>query len=62
MDKIIKGIRHFQDVVFPKNRTLFQTLAASQSPETLVVACSDSRISLDEVPLVAAGSGELANA
>ena len=47
MDKIIQGIRHFQDTVFPKNRALFQQLAASQSPETLVIACSDSRISLD---------------
>jgi len=47
MDKIIQGIRHFQDTVFPKNRALFQHLAASQSPETLVIACSDSRISLD---------------
>ncbi len=62
MDKIIQGLRHFQDVVFPKNRELSQTLAASQSPETLVVACSDSRISLDLLPLVAGGSGEFANA
>jgi len=47
MDKIIQGIRHFQDTVFPKNKALFQQLASSQAPETLVIACSDSRISLD---------------
>ncbi|MEO8596793.1 MAG: carbonic anhydrase [Candidatus Solibacter sp.] len=55
MDKIIQGIRHFQDEVFPKNRALFQNLASSQSPETLVIACSDSRISLDLITQTSPG-------
>jgi carbonic anhydrase len=33
--------------VFPRNRELFQRLALGQSPEALVIGCSDSRLALD---------------
>jgi carbonic anhydrase len=47
MDKVLKGIQHFQSNVFPKNRALFEKLASGQQPEVLVIGCSDSRLSLD---------------
>jgi carbonic anhydrase len=47
MDKIIRGIEHFQQYVFPKNRVLFEELALTQNPEVLMVGCSDSRLALD---------------
>jgi carbonic anhydrase len=55
MDKILRGIRHFQKHVFPQNRTLFQRLAAGQSPEVLMVGCSDSRLALDLITQSAPG-------
>jgi carbonic anhydrase len=47
MNRLIKGIQHFQHEVFPQKRALFQRLAAGQNPETLMVACSDSRVCID---------------
>ena len=47
MKRIIDGIQHFQRHVFPTNRELFQRLARGQNPEALVIACSDSRVSLE---------------
>jgi len=47
MNRIIEGIQHFQDEVFPQQRGLFEKLAHAQHPETLVITCSDSRISLE---------------
>jgi carbonic anhydrase len=44
MQKLIKGIHHFQNEVFFKLRGLFEQLAAEQNPETLFITCSDSRI------------------
>lgn len=44
MDEIIAGVRTFQRDVFPENRELFAQLARGQSPETLLITCSDSRI------------------
>ena len=44
MKKVISGIAKFQNEVFPQNRDLFETLASGQSPETLFITCSDSRI------------------
>lgn len=49
MDKLLKGIKHFQQHVFPKNRALFEHLASGQRPEVLMVGCSDSRLSLDMI-------------
>jgi carbonic anhydrase len=44
MKKVISGLAKFQDETFPQNRDLFERLASGQSPETLFITCSDSRI------------------
>src|SRR5919112_155812 len=44
MQDIINGIRTFQREVYPQYRELFGKLAAGQSPEALVITCSDSRV------------------
>lgn len=44
MDDIIAGVRTFQRDVYPKYRELFEKLSAGQSPEALVITCSDSRV------------------
>jgi carbonic anhydrase len=44
MDDIIAGVRTFQRDVFPQYRELFAKLAGGQSPEALVITCSDSRV------------------
>ncbi|MBK5293242.1 MAG: carbonic anhydrase, partial [Acidobacteriia bacterium] len=44
MKKVMTGLAKFHDEVFPKNRDLFASLASGQTPETLFITCSDSRI------------------
>lgn len=44
MQKILDGLAYFQREVYPRYRELFQDLATTQSPEVLIVACSDSRL------------------
>ena len=44
MQEIIEGVRTFQRKVFPHYAELFEKLAKGQSPEALVVTCSDSRV------------------
>jgi carbonic anhydrase len=44
MQDIIAGVRTFQRDVFPHYRELFEKLANGQSPEALVITCSDSRV------------------
>jgi carbonic anhydrase len=44
MKKVISGLAKFQAETFPQNRDLFERLASGQSPETLFITCSDSRI------------------
>jgi carbonic anhydrase len=44
MQKLINGLHHFQTALFGSQRELFERLAAGQSPETLFITCSDSRI------------------
>src|SRR4051812_37032489 len=44
MDKILEGLAHFQDAVYPKHRDLFEQLALGQRPEALFITCADSRI------------------
>jgi carbonic anhydrase len=44
MRRLLHGIRTFQDSVFPNHRSQFEQLANGQSPSTLFITCSDSRI------------------
>lgn len=44
MHKLIEGLHQFQSTVFGSQRELFERLAQGQSPETLFITCSDSRI------------------
>ncbi len=47
MQKLIEGLKHFQTHVYPQRKALFEKLATGQSPETLIVTCSDSRVMLE---------------
>ena len=44
MDKLVQGVRDFQDKVFGEHQTLFEGLADGQQPEALFITCADSRI------------------
>jgi carbonic anhydrase len=58
MDPLVEGYRRFRAEVWPAERDRYEALAASgQRPETLVVACSDSRV--DPQRVFDAGPGEL---
>jgi carbonic anhydrase len=57
MEKFIAGITRFQNEVFPRDRHLYEQLAAGQNPETLYIGCSDSRVLPNE--LMQAKPGDL---
>jgi len=44
MEKILQGVRHFHDHVFPQQAELFESLARQQRPRALFITCSDSRV------------------
>ncbi|MDQ3034040.1 MAG: carbonic anhydrase [Myxococcota bacterium] len=44
MDKLIRGIVHFRTHELPARRDMFARLANGQSPDTLFLACADSRV------------------
>ncbi len=45
MDALLEGYRRFRSEVWPAERARYEALARwGQSPETMVVACSDSRV------------------
>ncbi|MBD0270285.1 MAG: carbonic anhydrase [Acetobacteraceae bacterium] len=58
MDSLIEGYRRFREEVWPAERARYEALAKrGQRPETLVVACSDSRV--DPSTIFGAVPGEL---
>ncbi|MCA8992490.1 MAG: carbonic anhydrase [Planctomycetaceae bacterium] len=57
MQKLIQGIHNFQSTEFRPLKGLFESLSRGQSPETLFITCSDSRI--DPSLLTQAAPGEL---
>ncbi|MFN3326686.1 MAG: carbonic anhydrase [Bryobacteraceae bacterium] len=44
MQKLIRGYERFRSEVYPVRRRQFEKLAGGQSPEVLLLTCSDSRI------------------
>lgn len=42
--RLIKGVEHFQRLVFGQKEQLFRTLEKGQAPLALFITCSDSRI------------------
>jgi len=44
MKKLVKGIVEFRKNILPQYRDTFVKLSSGQSPDTLFVACSDSRV------------------
>jgi carbonic anhydrase len=58
MDRLIEGYRRFRTDVWPGQRARYEALSnVGQSPETLVIACSDSRV--DPQTVFGAAPGEL---
>lgn len=44
MQKLVRGIKAFQEKTFVENKELFESLADGQKPEALFITCSDSRL------------------
>jgi carbonic anhydrase len=57
MQRLVDGLHHFQCKIFGTQRDLFERLSKGQSPETLFITCSDSRI--DPCLLTQTSPGEL---
>ena len=49
MEKLLRGIVHFQNEIYPRNKELYRQLATRQSPDTLYIGCSDSRVVPDQL-------------
>src|SRR5262245_45901444 len=44
MEKLVRGVHHFQTTTFSAHRELFESLSQGQQPETLLITWSHSRI------------------
>lgn len=47
MEKLVRGIHQFQETHFVEYQEFYEKLSQGQSPETLLITCSDSRIAPD---------------
>jgi carbonic anhydrase len=47
MDKLVRGVHRFQRDVYEPNRHKYDKLVDGQQPQTLFIACSDSRLALE---------------
>ena len=56
-EALVEGFRRFRAHGFSKQRDLYEELTKGQSPHTLVIACSDSRV--DPAEIFDASPGEL---
>ncbi len=58
MDRLLEGYRRFREETWPAARRRYENLSTrGQSPETLIIACSDSRV--DPATVFGAGPGEM---
>ncbi len=58
MERLLAGYRRFRDEQWPERRRLFEALAdRGQAPQSMVVACADSRV--DPGMIFDTGPGEL---
>ncbi len=58
MERLLEGYRRFRATEWPERRAVFEALARQgQSPQAMVIACSDSRA--DPAMIFGAGPGEL---
>jgi carbonic anhydrase len=44
MQKLLSGLKQFQQEVFPHQRKLYESLAGGQEPRALLITCGDSRV------------------
>jgi len=44
MERLLRGVEHFERDVFPREREFFDGLAAGQQPAVLFITCADSRL------------------
>jgi carbonic anhydrase len=44
VQNLLPGLRKFSEKVFPNHQKLFESLSQGQTPHTLLITCSDSRI------------------
>ncbi len=55
--RLMAGFRKFRDKYFANEHPLYQKLGTGQSPKTLIIGCSDSRV--DPAIITSASPGEL---